>query len=189
MKKVYILLLGILLQGCIYQDVSFTEADLYFTKPFYQYNTAVYSSQDNRTDTIIFFPRTFQVNKVRHIMQGFYNSYSYNVNYKIIGNSYHKLFDPNETEPETRLFSIGKSSSNPKSAGQEFCFLGLIFNETFLEKIETQKKTQIQLDESQAQYSGMNINKGIKSFVFHIDSGILSYIDYDNITWTRTRLY
>jgi hypothetical protein len=165
--------------------VTFSTQELKFTKPFAFDDTIIYKSNYTEYDTIIFYKVLYQVNHTRNLEQGFYDNYSYNVDYRLTMGSYHKIINPNEIAARTTLYGIRKSSDSPTSNGQEFCFLGLIFDDKYLDNIMLDTNSITIFDESKAQYKGMNINEGINSFTFEKEKGIVSFIDKKNNKWFR----
>ena len=181
----FIFLPTILLWSCSYNKVTFTKQELKWTIPYQSDDTVIYQTRDDKRDTIIFYQVEHQVNSTSNFEQGFYNNYTYGVDYRLTINSYHKNINPNEIGTKTSLYDIEKSSDNPTSAGQEFCFLGLIFDYKFLENISEDTNSIILFDGAKAQYREMNINEGIKSFKFQKEQGIISFIDKNNEEWFR----
>ncbi|GAB2819322.1 hypothetical protein GCM10027043_19800 [Ferruginibacter profundus] len=165
--------------------MTFSTRELKFTKPFVFNDTIIYKSIYEKSDTIIFYKTIYQVNQTRNLEQGYYNNYSYNVDYRLSIGSYHKIIDPNEVGAQTNLYDIIKSSDSPATNGQEFCFLGLIFDDKYLDVLIIDTNTITIFDESKAQYQGMNINEGIKNFTFEKEKGIVSFIDKNNNKWFR----
>jgi len=171
--------------GCSYKDVIFTKEELKWTEPYQHDDTIVYKSPDNKRDTVIFYQVQRQINHTHSLEQGYYYTYSYSVDYRLTIESYHKIINPNEVGARTSLFDISKSTDDPTSAEQEFCFLGLIFDSKFLEDISNDTSSITLFDESKAQYKGVNINEGIRSFKFQKENGIISFIDKNNQEWFR----
>lgn len=174
-----------ILFGCSNNKVKFTKQQLRLTIPFQNTETFIYKSGENKSDTITFYKVQYSFSHTSNFSQGFYDTYSYNVNYQLTPNSYHKSSLPGFLGKEESLFHISKSSDNPESTGQEFSFLGLIFDYKFLESISNDTTSLIIFDEKSAQYNGMNINEGIKIFKFQTDKGIVSFIDKNNVEWLR----
>ena len=178
-------LMTICICSCSYRNVTFSTQELKFTKPFVFNDTIIYKSIYGNSDTIIFYKVLYQVNQTRNLEQGYYNNYSYNVDYRLTIGSYHKIINPNEVGAQTNLYDITKSSDSPTINGQEFCFLGLIFDDKYLDSLLIDTNSITIFDESKAQYQEMNINEGIKSFIFEKEKGIVSFIDKNNNKWFR----
>jgi hypothetical protein len=79
------------------------------------------------------------------------------------------------------LFLKAKKSHSSK----EISFLGLVFDEDYVNKIINTKDSSIIFSSENAQYKGVNINEGIKSFRFDFNKGIVSFIDKHEIEWVR----
>ena len=80
------------------------------------------------------------------------------------------------------ILNLMKSSSDYGSL--EIIFLGTIFGDS-LKNIDKINDTLYYFDSDKADYSGMNVEKGINSFTFNTNLGVTEYIDERNIKWKR----
>jgi hypothetical protein len=161
----------------------FSKEELRLFEPFSKPDTIIFKSDIGQFDTIIFSRVITDTIRFRNIEQGFYDNDILRVGYKITEGSYHKfLINSVTNEPE---YFISFSKTKRSYSNKEICFLGLLFNESYLNQITANKESQIVFEESEAQKTGVNINQGIKSFVFDFGKGVVYFIDKNNIKWSR----
>jgi len=172
-----------LFSSCTTGNASFSSEELRFTKPFSDNLVAVYKSETGQVDTITFLKWKVDTIKYRNLEQGFYNENTLSVGYKLTNNSFHKITvkGVGETSENLMLFIKAKNSHSSK----EFCFLGLLFDESYLNNIMASKYGTIIFSQENAKYKDVNINEGIKSFTFSFEKGITSFIDKNNKEWKR----
>lgn len=82
------------------------------------------------------------------------------------------------------ILNLMKSSSNYRSL--EIIFIGTIFGDS-LKNIEKINDTLYFFDSNKADYSRMNVEKGINNFTFNTEIGITEYTDERNIKWKRDK--
>lgn len=166
--------------GC-FSIADFSEEELRLVKPFSKNQELIFKSPTGQRDTIVFGAATFDTIKYRNIEQGFYNELALSVPYRLSPGSFHKVTVTSiNREPEHFLqFTKAKGSHGSK----EISFLGLIFDEEYINRIIRQKKVELNFRKEDANYSGVNINEGIKSFVFRFDRGVVSFVDMHDTEW------
>jgi hypothetical protein len=179
------LILHICFSACM-QNATFSNDELRFLKPFLRTDTAIYQSSTGLIDTILFHQAMNDTAKVRSIEQGFYNNNRLLVSYELTNNSYHKFtVKAVNNEPENFIqFTKAKGSHQSK----EIRFLGMVFSQEYLNKLNVKNKNKVTFNVNNATYNEVNINEGIKSFVFDFDKGITSFIDIKNIKWEKEQL-
>lgn len=160
---------------------SFTKEELKFANPFSKADTGVYKSSKGQTDTIIYHAAIKDVLKIRSGERGFYNENRLIVYYELSNGSYHKFTVHSSNGEHKHLISFYKNDS------KEICFLGLIFNDQYIDSICNNPGSTISFIINNAQYSGMNINEGINSFQFDFNKGIVSFKDKYNSLWLRIK--
>jgi hypothetical protein len=164
-------------------NASFTSEEMRFVKPFKNDSVVVYKSAEGQTDTVRFLKLKIDTIKYRNIEQGFYNENALTVGYEITNNSLHKITVQSiDKEPEHFLLFLKAKNSH---SSKEISFLGLVFNENYINKILNTKDSPIVFSRENAQYKGVNINEGINSFKFDFNKGVVSFIDKNNIEWLR----
>ncbi len=170
-----------LLCSCFGVD-PFSQNDLKFVKPFNKTDTVIYTSEKGQVDTIIFSAVSNDTLKLRNLEQGFYDENRIKVSYALTKNSYHKL-STGEVHNEPHHF-IQFAQAKHSHSSKEIYFLGLIFDQEYIESIDVNNKSEFTFSHENAIYEEVNINEGIKSFTLNFDKGILSFIDKNNIKWT-----
>jgi signal peptidase I len=172
----------IITSGCLSVE-DFSNEESQFVKPFQEGHQLVFKSSKGQQDTIVFSAASIDTIKYRNIEQGYYNELALSVTYRLSPGSFHKITVKSiNDEPETFIqFTKAKDSHSSK----EISFLGLIFDEKYIHRIVGQRKDVFDFRKEDAVYSGVNINEGIKSFVFSLDAGIISFIDNYNTEWQR----
>lgn len=165
------------------ENVKFSEDEVRFTKPFLKTGTVIYQSSTGLIDTIMFYQAMNDTVKVRNIEQGFYNNSRLSVSYELTSNSYHKFTVKSVNKEPEKFIQFNKAKDSHHS--KEISFLGLVFGKAYLEKMDVRNKNEIAFSMENATYNEVNINEGIKSFVFDFDKGIISFIDIQNNKWEK----
>lgn len=165
-----------------HKKIAFNENELKWLAPFNSIDTTIYQSENNLIDTIIFYPQESSKSSVSDFERGFYSTYSNSVKYRLTGSSYHKFVQINGGNESKFLISMGKDDI-PTSTSMEFYFLGLLFNQTYLDKLKNDTGQVVNFDEADAAYKELNIVEGIKSFEFDFKKGIISFVDKNDIHW------
>ncbi|MBL0140178.1 MAG: hypothetical protein IPP86_16910 [Bacteroidetes bacterium] len=75
-----------------------------------------------------------------------------------------------------------KSSASYESL--EISFIGTFFSEN-IKNIQKKNDSTYFFDSNVADYSGMNVEKGIKSFTFNPGKGVSEFVDDRNIKWSK----
>jgi hypothetical protein len=166
-------------------NASFSSEEIRFFKPFVRADTAIYQSDSGQTDTIIFQAVRIDTIKYRNFEQGFYNENMLRVAYELSPKSFHQ-FTVGSTDGTPTYFINFIRAKNSHSA-KEICFLGLIFDEDYLDNIAADKGKSILFSKEKAKYSGVNINEGIQSFEFSFDKGVVSFVDRQDREWVRAK--
>jgi hypothetical protein len=169
------------------RNARFTPSELAFVKPFTKINTAVFQSDLGQMDTIIFYAARFDTLRVRNFSSGFYNQDILTVKYQLSPRSFHQFIGPHDNSTPIDFISFSKVKSSYEN--KEIFFLGLSISEDYAKYI-TENATidyskAISFERRNAQYTGMNINQGIQSFVFSFTEGIKSYIGENGVKWRR----
>jgi len=169
--------------GCITKPIGqFTEQDFMLIKPFVKKDTVVYASKIGERDTVIFFPAEIDTVERRSFELGFYNAYVMGVEYDLTHGSYHVQKDTHNGMvlyngvPE-RLYAVNISTK--EFSGRELSFFGLVFNGEELKKVLADRGLIFFNGESK------NNSRGINSFKFSTDVGIVSYVDTGGNEWVR----
>ena len=171
------------LKSCV-SNSSFSQEELKFVNPYLKSDTAIFKSSQGLLDTIMFASNIVDTVKVRNLSQGYYNENILRVTYKLTSNSFHKLFQQSVSSELVDFISFSKVKNSHSS--KEISFLGLLFDTDYLEElIKTNTSDNIIFKGDKAQYTDLNINKGIKSFTFNFTKGVISFIDDDNSEWLR----
>lgn len=165
-------------------NASFSPNELKFAKPFTKTNIVEYRSSRGQIDTIIFHSAIIDTVRIRSIEQGFYNDNILRVSYDLTDNSYHKLTVKSVNGEPTYFISFAKAKNSHST--KEISFLGLLFDDDYLNKVVTTKETSIVFSQDNARYKGVNVNEGIKSFKFDFEKGVVSFVDKNDIEWLRS---
>jgi hypothetical protein len=163
---------------------TFTQSELKFVKPFYKTDTVIYTSENGQADTIVFNAFTEDTLKLRNLEQGFYNETQLRVRYSLTINSFHKITVKSVNNEPDDFISFGNVKHS--HSYKQICFLGLIFDEKYLDEVDVSQLNEITFTQDNATYKNVNINAGIKSFRFDFNKGILSFVDNNNIKWSAT---
>ena len=184
-SKLIIIVATVLLFLFIGKNVSatFTANELKFVKPYSESHIAIYKSDKGQIDTIKFYKFYIDTIKYRNTEQGFYNEYDLIVRYELTEDSYHKLITvPNNKKTDNLMTFIKvKGSYETKEMG----FLGLVFENKFILNAISSRVDSVLFSDKDAIYRNININKGISSFVYRKDQGIVSYSDDTGSIWKR----
>ncbi len=173
------------ISSCI-GNASFSPEEIRFTAPYHNKSTAIYKSDTgNLIDTIIFSKAQKKITKVRHLEVGFYNVNQIFITYKLSKKSFHRIMLHSIDKLDEPDPFINFMKYSDYSSGEEIDFLGLIFGKEYIDKCIETKKDIITFDEKDASHSGININKGIKSFKYSVKKGVTSFIDDDGIEWKK----
>ena len=171
------------LNSCV-SNSSFSQDELKFVNPYLKSDTVIYKSSQGITDTIIFASYIVDTVRVRNLSQGYYNENTLRVRYKLTNNSFHKLLQQSLNNEPIDFISFSKVKNSHST--KEIYFLGLLFNKDFIEDlIKTNTSEEVIFKGEKAQYTGLNINKGIKSFTFNFLKGVVSFIDDSDGEWIR----
>jgi hypothetical protein len=92
-------------------------------------------------------------------------------------------WETGKTRYKDDILNMAKSSTGYGSL--EITFIGTIFSDETLSKIQKIDSNSYFFNSEQAEYSGMNVEKGIKNFIFNIEVGIVSYTDDRGVKWRR----
>lgn len=169
-------------------NASFTQKEMRFTEPFKEDQIVIYKSSLGQMDSIKFFKVGIDTVKYRNFSQGFYNENVLRVKYQLLNNSYHKIdygAGLSNYELEDNFLSFLKSKNG--HSDKEIGFLGLGFDEDYVNEILTKKDSVIIFSQENAKYKGLNINVGIRSFTFSFENGIVAFIDKNNKEWKRIK--
>lgn len=166
-------------------DNNFSNEELRFVKPFNKTDTVIYKSTKGLIDTIIFFPKDSFIGKVSSFEQGFYKQNILTVEYILTPNSYHKFIIVDGSNIVKPKQFLGFYKSDIGNISKEIKFLGLIFSEKSIDKISKSNQDEVIFNDKDADYVNMNIVEGIKSFKFNFSTGIVSFIDNDNVLWEK----
>ena len=189
-KIISTIVLTFLLTGCsdkTYKVDNFSNEELKWFTPFDKTDTVVFISEKTEFDTIIFHKTISKSDSVRSFEVGFYNTNYLTVPYDFTKNSYHQfaIMGDGKTRYTQDILSISKESSG--SGGFEFTFIGTIYNENNLKNIQKLNDSCYFFESRKAQYSGMDVEKGIKDFTFDIIHGIIEYTDKRNVKWKKIK--
>ena len=185
--RLLILILTITLTACnnrTYKVDDFTTEELVWYKPFAKTDTVIYISDKGEKDSIIFKTPKAESDSIRSFEQGFANTNYLTVVYEFTEGSYHQsaIMSDGKTRYDHWFVNSSKSSSGYGSV--EITFIGTFFSE----KINNIKKVNDSIyyfDSNKADYSGLNVEKGIKNFTFNTRLGVVEFIDDRNIKWKR----
>ena len=166
-----------------YEVEDFTEDELIWFKPFLKTETVIYTSEKGEKDTIIFNSTQIDSESVRSFGRGYYDTKYLTVHYNLTNGSYHKfaLMGDGKKRYTHHFANFSKSSSH---SHLEITFIGLFFGQkqNYLKKLND---STFFFSSNNADYSGMNVEKGINNFTFDTRSGIVEFTDDRNIKWKR----
>jgi len=168
-----------IISSCM-SNSSFNSEELKYVNPYLKSDTAVFKSFRGLIDTIIFSSINVDTVKYRNFAQGYYNENILRVSYKLTNNSFHKLLNNSANGEPVDFISFSKAKDSHYS--KEIYFLGLLFDENYLDQLKSTGHYII-FKSDKAKYTGLNINKGIKSFKFSFAKGVESFDDDEE--WIR----
>jgi hypothetical protein len=192
-RKVLYLSLAILtlvwLCGCDYTVKAFTEDELKWFKPYDKTDIIVFVSEKAEQDSIVFGKTIAHSNSVRNVGQGYYNENHLAVPYEFTKGSYHQSAKMSNGKDLYSHEVVTMSKSSSGNDMMEIEFIGTIFNGKHLKSIRKVDGCTYYFDSSKANYSGMNVEKGIKSFTFDTNVGIVKYVDDRGVIWERSAIH
>lgn len=190
--KLLLLILTIALTGCLnqtnkvdtYKVDDFTTDELIWYKPFTKTDSVVFISDKGEKDTIIFKVPESASDSTRDFEQGFSNTNYLTVNYDFTKGSYHQfaIMGDGKTHYDQDFVNAYKSSAGYSSL--EISFIGTLFSEN-IQEVQKVNDTTYFFDSNKADYSGMNVEKGINSFTFNTRLGVIEFVDDRNVKWNR----
>ncbi len=187
--KLFIILLSITstLTGCFnqtYKVDDFTTEELVWYKPFTKTDSVVYSSDNGEKDTIIFKAPEAASDSTRDFEQGFSNTNYLTVVYEFSKGSYHQSAMMSGGTKRYDHWFVNSYKSSAGYGSVEITFIGTLFSEN-IKNIQKINDSTYYFDSEKADYSGMNVEKGIKNFTFNTRLGVTEFVDDRNIKWTR----
>jgi hypothetical protein len=185
--RLLLILLPFSLTSCFnktYKVDDFVTDELVWYKPFTKTDSVIYISDKDEKDTIIFKAPESASDSTRNFEQGFSNTNYLTVVYEFSKGSYHQsaMMSDGKTHYEHWFVNSYKSSDGYGSV--EITFIGTIFSEK-IRKIRKVNDSTYYFDSKKADDSGINVEKGIKSFTFNTRLGVIEFIDDRNIKWIR----
>ncbi|MBS3913619.1 MAG: hypothetical protein KG003_03920 [Bacteroidetes bacterium] len=120
----------------------------------------------------------------RSFEQGFSNTNYLTVNYDFTKGSYHQFAMMSDGKTRYDQDFVNASKSSAAYGNLEIGFIGTLFSAN-LKEIQKQNDSTYYFDSNKADYSGMNVEKGILSFTFHTKKGVIEFVDDRNIRWKR----
>lgn len=177
----------LLLTSCFNQTHKvddFTTEELVWYKPFTKTDSVIFISDKGEKDTLIFKAPTSESDSTRDFEQGFSNTNYLTVVYEYSKGSYHQsaMMSDNKTRYDHWFVNSAKSSTGYSSI--EISFIGTEFSDS-LNNIQKINDTTYFFDSNKADYSGLNVEKEIKSFTFNTRLGVTEFVDDRNVKWTR----
>lgn len=151
--------------------------DVRWEAPFRKTIANIYRSKDGRCDTVIFFAAKKDTFKVRSFELGFYDVERFVVNYEMTSGSYHNVAG---ILPGHIFIKFNVASGVYSS--KEIYFFGLLFDGEFIDKV-ADSVDAVEFDGDRARYRDLNIDKGVTSFRFSFDRGVVSFVDGDGAAW------
>jgi hypothetical protein len=197
-KKILFISLVALLTSCFnnsnrYKVDEFNNENLKWFNPFQKENdTVIYYSESMEYDTLIFHKPVNGADSTRNFEQGYSNTNYLTVRYDITLGSYHRfaLSGDGKTRYTQSFANMSKNSAGYGSL--EIIFIGTLFNDDISGGTGNHLQKIIKLNDSiyvfrgvDANYIGINVEKGINDFVFNTNKGVIEYTDYRNIKWKR----
>lgn len=192
MRYLPILLLMISLTSCFnqnnktedYKVDNFTTDELVWYKPFTKTDSVIFISDNGEKDTIIFMAPETTKDSTRDFEQGFSNTDYLTVMYEFSKGSYHQSAKMGDLKKRYEHWFVNSSKSSSGYGNVEITFIGTIFSDS-LENIHKVNDTTYFFDSNKADYSGMNVEKGINNFTFNTRLGVIEFVDDRNIKWKR----
>lgn len=173
------------ISGCVSKPIGhFTKQDFMVIKPFKEKDTIFYVSEKGQKDTIIFYPAEVDSVEVRSFELGYYDAYVMGVKYELTNGSYHsaKYITNGDTLYSTipeQFYSVNISTK--EYSGRQLSFLNLVFNEAYLSRISLNTISIVTF-----KGDGRGNGRGVNSFKFSPQIGVISYIDTTGVEWVRT---
>lgn len=163
---------------------EFNIDELIWYKPYDKTDTVIFVSDKNELDSIIFNKASSESDSTRDFEQGFSNTNYLTVSYTYTKGSYHQpaLMGDSKTRYDQNILNMSKSSDG--YGDLEIEFIGTIFGDS-IKNIKKVNDSIYFFDSKRADYSEMNVEKGIKDFTFSTKRGITNYTDDRNIKWKR----
>ena len=185
--RLLLIILTITFMSCsnqTYKIDDFTSDELIWYKPFKKTHSVVFISEKGERDTIIFKAPESESDSTRDFEQGFSNTNYFTVNYDFTKGSYHQfaMMSDGKTHYDQDFLNASKSSAGYYNL--EIGFIGTLFSDN-IKNVQRVNDTTYFFDSNKADYSGMNVEKGINSFTFNTRLGLLKFVDERNIKWTR----
>ncbi len=185
--RLLLLILTISLTSCFNKSNKvddFAIDELIWYKPFTKTDSVIFISDKGEKDTIIFIAPQSVSDSTRDFEQGFSNTNYLTVVYEFSKGSYHQsaIMGNGKTRYDHWFVNSAKSSSGYGSV--EITFIGTFFSDN-LQNIQKVNDTTYFFDSNKADYSGMNVEKGISSFTFNTKLGVTEFVDDRNIKWKR----
>jgi len=186
--RIFCILSVFILIGCVdksYKVEDFDSQDLKWYEPFEQKDTVIFVSEKMDIDTIIFGPKIFKSDSTRNYKQGFSNTNYLVVPYSFSPNSYHQfsLMGDGKTRYSGNILRMDKSSNGHSYL--EFTFIGMFHNSRTINKVNMNSDSVYHFKSNDAQYKKINVEKGINSFNYDTNIGVVDYIDNRNVYWKR----
>lgn len=168
-----------------YKVDDFTADELKWYKPFDHSDTVIFISERNDRDTIVFHQRVENSDSTNSYKQGYSKTNYLTVPYEFTKGSYHQfaIMGDGKTRYDQDILNMAKSSAGYSSI--EIVFIGTIFSDGTLHNIQEIDSSTYFFNSNKGDYSGMNVEKGIKDFTFNCDVGVIRYTDNRGIKWTR----
>ncbi len=185
--KVLFLILAISLTSCFnqtYKVDDFTADALVWYKPFTKTDSVIFISDKGERDTIIFKAPETESDSTRNFEQGYSNTNYLTVVYEFSKGSYHQSAMMSDGKTLYDHWFVNSSKSSTGYGNVEITFIGTFFNEN-INGIQKINDSTYFFDSNKADYSGMNVEKEIKSFTFNSNVGVTEFVDDRNIKWTR----
>lgn len=188
MKFLFTIPLSILLlAGCsnqTYKVDDFTTEELLWYKPFTKTDSVIYTSEKGEMDTIIFNAPENVSDSTRNIEQGFSKTNYLTVVYTFSKGSYHQSAMMSDGKNRYNHWFVNSYKSSAGYESLEISFIGTFFSEN-IKNIQKINDSTYFFDSNLADYSGMNVEKGIKSFTFNPGKGVSEFVDDRNIKWSK----
>jgi len=185
--RLFLLILTIALTSCsnqTYKVDNFESDKLIWFKPFTKTDTVVFISEKGERDSIIFKAPKAKSDSTRNFEQGFSNTNYLTVNYDFTKGSYHQfaMMGDGKTRYDQDFVNAYKSSAGYSSL--EIGFIGTLYSDS-IKNIQKVNDTTYFFDSNKADYSGMNVEKGINNFTFNTRLGVIEFVDDRNTKWKR----
>ena len=175
---------SLILHSCVSQPMGeFSKQDFMFIRPFNRLDTVIFTSTKGQFDTIIFHPAEIDTVKRRSFELGFYNAYVMGVEYELTHGSIHcrrYILDGKVLYGTTPEVFYSVNISTKEYSGKELSFFDLKYGEDSLKRIYVDTTSIISFNGD-----GKGNGRGINSFTFSPNIGIISYIDTGGIKWVR----